>query len=158
MIYVECKPDEALVRRLTGLGKRSVRHESGKGQVFNRLEKQRNSRALVDEDPGKPQHSYFATMSLARDLPGAGLKVFTDRSKGHRVVLLCPRLEDWIVAAASEAGLDAREHSLLNDPKRLHSVINTNLSRFEALLDALQAVSSQRLNALRTLLVQRPRI
>ena len=53
MIYVECSPDAALVRKL-GIPKREIRHSSGKGEVLKRVLKGA-SIGVVDEDPGSPQ-------------------------------------------------------------------------------------------------------
>ena len=52
MIYVECRPDEILVRQVTDLPRRQVVHEiKGKGEVCNRLMRNRDLVAMVDEDP-----------------------------------------------------------------------------------------------------------
>ena len=65
MIYVECKPDGVLVRQVTNLPRRQVIHEAqGKGGVCNRLMKNGDLMAMVDEDPGKTQPTYMAQLSL----------------------------------------------------------------------------------------------
>jgi hypothetical protein len=43
------------------------------------------------------------------------------------------RLEEWILAAANEAGLDVRAYGLPRTPRQLHGAINTNLDKFERL-------------------------
>ncbi len=52
--------------------------------------------------------------------------------------MLCPKLEDWILEAAREAGVNVNVYDLPDEAKRLHSMINTNLKKLESLLDTLK--------------------
>lgn len=107
MIYVECKPDAALVQILTQLSHRGIVHElKGKYEVVERISSGRNARRMVDEDPGSVQPAYLARMEVLRDLPQSGLKMLEDVARANRVVLLCPKLEDWIIRVALDAGVD----------------------------------------------------
>ena len=107
MIYVECKPDELLVRQVTNLPRRQVIHEAkGKGGVFNRLMRYRNLVAMVDEDPGATQPTYMRHLSLNQDMANLGLRLYFDSSRNHRVVVLCPRLEEWLLRAAGDLEFD----------------------------------------------------
>ena len=92
-------------------------------------------------------------MSLIKDLGNDGLRVFQDRSRRNRVVVLRPRLEDWIVAAAKASGIKMADYGLLDNPARLHRHINANLVKYERLLDALDEAASTRLAALRRVLI-----
>ena len=153
MIYVECTPDEILVRRLTGLARRRVIHElKGKYEVLKRLSAQRDRLAVVDEDPASIVPPYLDRMSLIEDLDVDGLRVFQDRSRRNRVVVLMPKLEDWLVAAAKAAGIKMAGYGLPDNPARLHRRINANLVKYERLLDALDEAASRRLAALRRVL------
>ena len=91
MIYVECKPDQTLVQTLTGQPNRAFIHEQGKYQLMNKLKRQRNARAMVDEDPGTNQPAYLTTMQVLQDSRETALKLLSDESRGNRVVVLCPR-------------------------------------------------------------------
>jgi hypothetical protein len=62
------------------------------------------------------------------------------------------RLEEWILAAANEAGLDVRAYGLPRTPRQLHGAINTNLDKFERLLHVLGFRPSPRLKTLGELL------
>lgn len=156
MIYVECKPDEALVRHLTGFARRQVAHEfKGEHEVCKRVRAQQGSKGLVDEDPGSPQPPYFGETILAVDRPELGLKVFDDKRRANRIVVLRPKLEDWILDTARGVSVDVRQHNLPNRPSQLHGVINANLAKFERLLEELLASSSERLDVLRQLLTRR---
>ena len=153
---MECKPDGALVRLLTGLSRREVAHEiKGKSGVSHRLSQQSNCKGLVDQDPGSAQPPYLRTIPLSDDLPEHGLKVYRDGSRGNTIVVLCPKLEDWVLDAAKAVGLDVRQLGLQNRPTSLHREINANLAKFERVLEALDATSSQRLDTLRRLLAER---
>ena len=93
IIYVECSPDEILIRRLTGLPRRRVIHElKGKYEVLKRLSAQSDLLAVVDEDPSSHVPPYLNRMSLIENLGDDGIKVFQDKSRRNRVVVLTPRL------------------------------------------------------------------
>jgi hypothetical protein len=150
MIYVECKSDLALVKSVTKILKREIVHEKNKPEVCKRLEKQRNCKGLVDEDPWSTQPRYMKKVSLEDDLFQYELKVFHDESNGNDFFVLCPRLEDWILKAAKQAGLNVQKYGLPNIPERLHRVINLDLDKFERLLADLK--DSKRLKTLKGLL------
>lgn len=151
MIYVECKPDFTLVKSLTKIPKREIVHEiKGKPEVCKRLERQRNCKGLVDEDPLSVQPPYMKKVRLENDLFQYELKVFYDESNSNYLFLLCPRLEEWILKAAQDANLNVEKYSLPNAPEKLHRVINLDLSKFEKLLEGLK--DSKRLKTLRELL------
>ena len=93
MIFVECKPDAALVRRITGLPRRHVMHElKGKYEVCKRIGAQGNCKALIDEDPGSPLPVYLQTLGPPGKLSSKGVIVFDDRRRNNRVVVLRPKL------------------------------------------------------------------
>lgn len=48
-----------------------------------------------------------------------------------------PRLEEWVVRAAKEAGLALKKYGLVEDPEILHEEINYKLDRFRKLLEEL---------------------
>jgi hypothetical protein len=150
VIYVECKPDFALVKSVTKIPKREIAHEKNKPEVCKRLKKQRNCKGLVDEDPLSSQPPYMGEIKLEDDLFRAELKIFHDESNENYLFVLCPRLEDWILEAAKEAHLGMKKYGLPDTPEKLHREINLDLSKFENLLTDLK--NSQRLKALRKLL------
>jgi hypothetical protein len=151
MIYVECKPDFTLVKFITKISKREIIHEMrGKGAVCQRLKTRSNCKGLVDEDPFGTQPQYIRKLSLEDDLPQDELKVLYDKSRDNRLIVLCPRLEEWILKAAQEANLNMEKYPLPSTPEKLHREINLNLSRFEKLLTDLK--NCERLKTLRKLL------
>ena len=151
MIYVECKPDTALVRTITGLGLRQVIHDlKGKPGVIGTLRGLRNARAMVDEDPFSVQPQYLSQMQVAQEPPGSGLRLMEHPTDGNLVVMLCPRLEEWVLQAAREAQVDVSRYNLPSDARRFKSEINDALDRFQRLVEALD--EAPRVQSLRQLL------
>ena len=155
MIYVECRPDELLVRQVTGLPRRQVVHEAkGKGEVCNRLMKNRDLVAMVDEDPGATQPRYMTRLSLGRERAELGLKLYLDRSLNNRIVVLCPKLEEWLLRAAGDSGLSMNTYGLPDRANPLHSEINLDERKIQRLLADLHIAGSPRLLELRRLLTR----
>ena len=52
-----------------------------------------------------------------------GLHLLTRQgSGGQRLVIICPKLEDWLIARARSSGIRPEDYGLPNDPDRLHSI------------------------------------
>jgi len=152
MIYVECYPDLAIVKSLTRVTRRGIIHEfKGKGEICNRLRRQTNCKGLVDEDPSSGQPHYMKEARLEKDFSEHEIKVLHDDTNNNYLVILCPRLEEWVLKAAREAGTDVRKYKLPNNAAKLHGEINIALDKFERLLKDLKN-SSNRLKLLKKLL------
>ena len=153
MIYVECKPDGVLVRHVTDLSRRQVRHEiQGKGAVCNRLKKNTDLLAMIDEDPGKTQPTYMAQLSLSREIAHLGLKLYLDRRRNNRVIVLCPRLEEWLLRATTDLELNIENYGLPRRAKAFHDAINLDERKIQRLLTDLTDGASPRLLELHRLL------
>jgi hypothetical protein len=120
-VLVECNADEAVLRAL-GVAKQQLLHLGGKGNVINRLKKLPGATGVVDEDPASAQ---------ARDLNNyqeevqttEGLRLLTRQGKGgQRLILVCPKLEDWLIHRAKSMGVEPENYGLPTDPDRLHSI------------------------------------
>ena len=153
MLYLECKPDETLARAL-GVPSREIRHQRNKDEVLKSLAAQSRGRAMVDEDPGYAQPPYLARLSEVGDWSQLGLRALEHRARGNRVIILRPRLEEWLLRAAADSGLNVgdRRYNLPNNPERLHQEINFDLSKVARLLADLIAAGSPRIQQLRNLL------
>lgn len=153
MIYVEGKADEALVIGL-GLTRQEVSRELNKDEVLKQLARQTDCRGMVDEDPNSPQPIQLSRMIVAVEYDQLGLRVYDDTARHNRVILLRPRLEEWLLRAAGDAGLDVggRRYNLPSSPTRLHREINLDLRKVERLLVDLLAADAPRLRELRRLL------
>jgi len=140
MIFVECKPDALLARELTGRPRREFNHSfKGKYEAIYLLSRQTGSIALLDEDPGAVQPRYLQALREEQSLGGHGLKVLRHEPRQNRVVLLCPRLEEWVIGAAEQAGVDLKTpYNLPTNAVELHKEINVDLRKFQRLVEDLK--------------------
>lgn len=134
MVLVECKPDERLIR-LLGVPCSRIRHEGSKGDLCNRLRREENHIAVIDEDPASAQPSYLRNARLIEE--NHGVRVLEDPQRGHRILMLCPRLEGWILQVARRNGIRPEDHRLPPDEEKLHEEINLRPQRFEDLIRGL---------------------
>lgn len=153
MLYVEGRADRVLARRL-GVSRREIEDGKGKGGVLRRLIQGQNCRGLVDEDPGFPIPTLMNRFveASADDLMRLGLRIYRHGERGNTLIVLCPKLEDWLIAAAREVGLTLDDYGLTASPNRLHDVINDDLRKLDRLLDDLLSAQSPRLLRLQSLL------
>lgn len=140
MIYTECKPDSTLVRKL-GIPKKQIIHQQGKPEVCKQLEKREKWRGLVDEDPSSVQPPYLKKLEEKKNLSNFGFKILNDNAKKNDLIVLCPRLEEWIIKATEEADIDIKLYNLSGDGEQLHKEINLDLRKFERLVDELKSKS-----------------
>jgi hypothetical protein len=144
MILVECKPDYALVSKLTSLSRRKIEHSSGKTAVLGKLIRRRrfssyeNSFGIIDEDPMSYQPRIITEFAEWRNVSDCRIRILYYKWLNNYVVVLCPRLEEWIIEAAKESGISLNDYGLPNEPEALHQIINLNIDNFEKLIDALK--------------------
>jgi len=137
-IFVECYSDTELIRFL-GVASRDVRHVGGKGKVIQQVRDQADAAGLIDEDPRSPQPRDLRNYQIEKTAFGLN---FLERNSADRkrLVVVCPRLEDWIITRAAAAGLKLAKYSLPDDPSELHKIrIHTepHRSNFRSLLQDL---------------------
>src|SRR5439155_27073491 len=99
-VFLECKPDETLAVAL-GVLRNTVVHSGDKGRVAKALRENRNVTGLVDEDPGRvdpPTLSKYVEVAASHDV-----KLKVDRARNNRLVVICPRLEPWLIKTAKAA-------------------------------------------------------
>lgn len=156
MIFVECDPDLLLVKSLTK-GK-DVVHTSGKPRVCNRLVKSTHCIGMVDEDPLSTQHPYINKLEksgVKEELLAQDLKVLHDNRNNNHIILLCPRLEDWILKAVQATNIEMKKYHLSDKPGKLHDALTlaqeSNMENFRKLLADL-AKNSTKVKTLRELL------
>jgi hypothetical protein len=120
-VLVECNADEAVLRAL-GVAKKQLLHFGGKGEVINRLKERPGATGMVDEDPASAQprdlNNYREEVQSTE-----GLRLLIRQGKGgQRIILVCPRLEDWLIHRAQSIGVKPENYGLPADPNRLHSI------------------------------------
>ena len=149
MLLLECTPDETLARHM-GCPRRHYLHLNGKGRICLRLQKSMCDIGLMDEDPGSAQPRYLSQLTLVSQQHD--LRCLADKPRNHRVIVVIPRLEEWIIKTARLANIQIRTFGLSDRPNDLHREITSRLPAFEKFLISLNNAGEQRLEHLRTLI------
>jgi hypothetical protein len=152
-LFLECKPDEVLAL-VAGVPPRAIIHSHGKGKVSKSLGKASGASGLVDEDLGTTEPVALRTFREVSNNHDLRLKV--DQARDNRLVVVCPKLEDWVIKTARAANLKMADFSLSENPRELHADINQRLLNLERLLNELLAQQSPRLLHLKALLAAKP--
>ena len=119
-IAVECYPDEAVLCAL-GVPRKQLVHEARKGEVFNWLKKTPGGLGVVDEDPDSAQPRDLISYQQVQVSQGLLLLARQGRS-GQRLVVVRPRLEDWLIQRAKVCGIDPRQYQLPGSARELHGI------------------------------------
>jgi hypothetical protein len=119
-IAVECYPDEAVLCAL-GVPRKQLRHEARKGEVFNWLKRIPGAVGMVDEDPTSAQPRDLSNYQQKEAAEGLRLLVRRGNS-GQRLIVVCPRLEEWLIQRAGVCGVDPKQYHLPGTPKELHDI------------------------------------
>ncbi|HEY0551393.1 MAG TPA: hypothetical protein VGF13_17445 [Verrucomicrobiae bacterium] len=136
---------------MLGAARQEVTHYRGKDELAKALQKRTSVVAMIDEDPLSVQPTYLKTLIVA-DSSNA-VRLLRDVQRKHRVLVVCPRLEEWLVAAVKESGLSLQNfgfHAV--DGHSLHGEINERIGSLQKLITALLEVRNRRIMRLHTLL------
>lgn len=154
MIFVECNADDTLVKCLTNTPKANIIHDfTGKPGVCTQLMRNwTDSKGLIDEDPRAGQPPYVKKARPHGKTIQYDIKYLRDASRNNYLIVLCPKLEDWILKSAEIADIDVTRHSLPNDANALHRVIDYRLNEFRILIRMMIRKKSNRILALKGLL------
>ena len=117
---VKCYPDAALLSTL-GVSKKQLRHERCKGEIVKRVLKFDCAIGLIDEDPASAQPRELDNYKQVQAAEGLRLLIRRDDTN-KRLILICPRLEDWLIARARSSGIQPGNYKLPSDPDRLHDI------------------------------------
>lgn len=131
MIYVEGKPDKVLLSAV-GIASKHIVIAGNKGEVCNKLQKNKSVKGLVDEDPGSGQPSYIK--SLAKVSEDKNLIEYQDKQRENKLVVIKPYLEEWVTINFRKSGVDLKEYFLPSATKELKRIINARLIKFENLI------------------------
>jgi len=137
MLYVECYPDEMLARTL-GVPRRELRHERGKGNILNRLRKVSAGKGMVDEDPDAHQPQ---ELQKYREVGRKGRLVLMQHTTNpaKQLILISPRLEEWLYERASDCGVNPKDYGLPGSADELHDTPHYEANHnFEEFLRQLQ--------------------
>jgi hypothetical protein len=144
-VHVECKPDQVLAMFL-GVTRKRIVHHNDKGRVCRELKTASGCIAMFDEDPESAQPGVLKTLTF--DFVASGIKAGTDPS-GNTILILCPRLEEWVVKIAGESKIHLRDFYLPEKPKDLHKSINSQIAQFKNLLEAIESAKNPSILKLR---------
>ena len=133
MIYCECKPDEVLIEVLIN---KKPKHGDNKSEICKRLENEKNIIALLDKDPNSYQPLYLNRLQRIFNSEELGLEILYDRERNNKIILLNPRLEDWVLRIAKLKNITLGK--LPRKPSKLKKEINQKLEHFRKLLQAIK--------------------
>ena len=154
MYRVECDPDVALVSSLTSVPPRRIMHHQGKSELIRKLLKQNDSVRLIDKDPSSIQPTlYLQRFQVLSYSDSDGIEILHHNQGHNRLIVLYPRLEEWVIESARKANVSLRNYNLPTTGNELHEVINFKIKRFEELLDDLKQ-SSERVKVLKKRLTE----
>ncbi len=154
MYRVECDPDVALVRSLTAVSKKWITHHNGKNELLRKLLRQTDSIGMMDKDPSSIQPTGYLRRFIPLDFDeNHGIEILHHTQGHNRLVILYPRLEEWIIESARRVNIRLDDYNLPTHGNELHGEINYKIKRFEELLEDLK-LSSDRVKALQTRLTE----
>lgn len=154
MHIVECDPDVILVSSLASISERRVYHAGGKHRVLRKLLNQRDSIGMIDQDPDRTQPQKFLQRFVEIENSDRNkLKILHYSRRNDRLIILCPKLEDWIIETCRNANVELRKYNLPDDSTQLHEIINFRLNRFQQLIEDLIRLSD-RMRTLRDRLIE----
>jgi hypothetical protein len=105
---------------------------------------------LVDEDPASAQPRYFDGLKFISE--EHDIRQLGDLARNNSLIVLRPRLEEWLVRTADLAGISLPDFGLSERPNELHREITSRLPALAKFLDRLLAESNPRLSHLRKLI------
>jgi hypothetical protein len=143
------------------LSSKKVEHAGNKSGVIKKLvigsgvPNFENSIGMVDEDPLSNRNPYLDKFAEPKRLNKVKINVLYYRWLNNNLIVLCPRLEEWIIEAAREAQICPGDYDLPDSGVALHQVINLKTDRFEDMVRSLRRRSA-RVKELRRLLNELP--
>lgn len=133
MILVECDPDEFFVKSM-GFSRKKIKHESGKGNVLRKLNKDPMTIGMIDEDPHSSQPSEMKRYIEAEKKDTIKLLVRNDNT-GKKVIQISPYLEHWLINRARQNKISLKYYDLPDDPVEMHDI--THIERNKNFQDFL---------------------
>jgi hypothetical protein len=139
------------------LVKRSkVIHAGNKSELLKHLIKySENSVGVIDEDPYSVQPPLMNMFKQHAAFTNYGIKILTQENKRNVLVILMPRLEEWVIESAKEVRVDLNEYGLPKEPILFHEIVNTKLDNFKKLVEYLVKTKSSRIVALKNYLLRK---
>lgn len=131
-IYYECDNDGVLLDIFL-IPKNRKEHSHSKGNVCNKVSKNNGVTGLVDEDPQTRQPTYISNLR-SPIASNYNIKIFRDAENNNKIVMLSPRLEEWLYDTAGKNGINPEDFELPSKPEDLHKLefrkVKTKLKNF----------------------------
>jgi hypothetical protein len=153
MIFVECKPDQILVSSIIPtVLEEKIEHSSGKWAVLGKLTRRKrapnyeNSLGMIDEDPRSHQSAIIRKFQETEGYPEYGIRRKYYRWLNNHVLIICPKLEEWMIEAAREAGVNMDQYDLPTEPNTLHHALTFDtqaLDEFQQLVNDIRTRSAR---------------
>lgn len=151
-MFVEGKPDLVLVKAL-GVSRQESSMAGNRGKVCHITKKNPPAVGLVDEDPGEELPGYLRNLKKV-DI-GQNLLLYRDAKNGNKIVVLCPRLEEWLLKICKQAGLKMGDFFLPDKPEDLHKEWPRHLPKLEKLVVHLLELKNPALLLLQSHLLEK---
>ena len=122
-IFAEDSPHKSLLQSL-GITRKEISLLGPKGNVIKKLKNLPDCIGMVDEDPHSIQtqsHELANYQEIENDM---GLRLLLRKHNRQRIVILCPRIEDWLLQRAMSSNVDLKHYYLPNNPKELKKLTN----------------------------------
>jgi predicted RNA-binding protein len=127
MIYFECYSDEVFLLSL-GVPSKNIQHSFSKGNVCNKLQRDRNSVGLVDEDPNEAQPHFIEDLLKSQRIVYKDLNLIflLDKTANNKLILIRPNIEAWSIKIAIDLKIDLRssEYHLSSKESELHELLS----------------------------------
>ena len=105
---------------------------------------------MVDEDPNSASHLYMRSLSVLSF--EHEIRLLRDKQRNNRLIVICPRLEDWLVRSTRESSLKMTDFGFESDNGRnLHREIVNRLDNVKRLASALLEHKNPRMLRLQSL-------
>lgn len=134
-IALECKPDEVLAKAL-GYTRKRIVHQPSNSEVINYLRKNPGNIGMVDEDRGSVKPPFFSNFQR-ETVEKFGIESFYIPDSNTRLIIIKPRLEEWILECAALSKIKPRQFSFPDNGHEFKKVINHRLRQFEKMVREL---------------------
>ena len=121
---VEDAPHKSLLQSL-GIPRKGILLFGSKGNVIKKLKDCPGDMGMVDEDPQSIQTQPHELANYQEVGRSEGLRLLA--RIGHnkqKLVVLCPRIEDWLIQRAKLSDIDPKQYYLPSTPRELKGLVH----------------------------------
>lgn len=122
--FVEDAPHKSVLRSL-GVSRKCIHVMGARGNVIKRLKDRPGDVGIVDEDPSDSQTQSHELDNYEEIGMGEGVRLLARRgSRGQRLIVLCPRVENWLIDRAENCAINPRQYHLPSTAKELKDLVH----------------------------------